>query len=208
MIPMVNHNKVGTLILGYYRNGTHFLKDVIVDKHPHIKQFDEVCNDNTLAELERLTAIPEYKICILNNTVPKFFLASRLDLLKKWHVINLTRSDKVQHFISSWFWMQNTTQERLQDSGQFKHHGTDHNNYKNLVTKGPITYNTSSVVVWLQEQLINYHLHSDVTVDYGELPSYATNNIQWQPNKYDAITLEDLFVNHNEIQHLLGNFTV
>lgn len=205
---MIDPNKVGTLILGYYRNGTHFLKDVIIDQNPLIRQYDEVCNDNTIAELEKLTVLSGYKVCILNNTVPKFFLAGRRDLLEKWHVINLTRNDKIHHFISHWFWQQNTVQERFQDSGQFRHHGTDHRSYKNFVSQGRNTCNTESIIVWLQEQLINHHLPGDVTVDYSELPNYATDNIQWQPNKYDTIALEDLFDNHKEIQQLLGKFTI
>lgn len=208
MIPLVDHSKVGTLILGYYRNGTHFLRDVIVDQYPLIQQFDEVCNDNTIAELETLTMIPGYKICILNNTIPKFFLVGRKDLLEKWHVINLTRNDKISHFISHWVWMQNTQQERLQDSGQFKHHGTDHSCYENLLVNVPDIYHTHSIVVWLQEQLINYHLPSSATVDYSELPNYVTDNIQWQPNKYDTITLKDMFVNHKDLEDLLSNFTI
>ena len=208
MIPMVDHNKAGTLILGHYRNGTHFLKDAILDQHPGIMQFDEICNDGTLAELEKLTNIPGYKICILNHSIPKFFLAGRKDLLQKWHVINLTRKDKVHHFISYWVWMQNTQEERLQDSGQFKHHGTEHSSYKNLLAQDRTTYDTNSIVFWLQEQLINYYLPSDTTVDYSELPDYATDNIHWQPNKYDTITLKDLFVNHKDIEDLLGNFTL
>jgi hypothetical protein len=179
-----------------------------VEQHPTIQRFDEVCNDNTIAELEKLTVLAGYKVCILNNAVPKFFLVGRKDLLEKWHVINLTRHDKVHHFISHWFWMQNTQQERLQDAGQFRHHGTDHATYKNLLANNRSTYDTDSIIVWLQEQLINYHLPGDVTVDYSELPNYATDNIQWQPNKYDTITLSDLFDNHKEIQDLLGNFTI
>jgi len=206
MIAMIDQNKVGTLILGYYRNGTHFLKDVIVDQYPSIQNFDEICNNNTIVELEALTKIPKYKICILNNTVPKFFLVGRKDLLKKWHVINLTRHNKIHHFISHWFWQQNTMQERLEDSGQFRHHGTDYQSYKNALAYGQRIHSTDAIVVWLQEQLINYHLPNDVTVDYSELPIYATNNIQWQPNKYETITLKDLFSNHKEIEDLLTRF--
>jgi hypothetical protein len=208
MIPLVNRDKVGTLILGYYRNGTHFLKDVIADQDPSIQQYGEICNDNTTAELEKLTALSGYKICILNNVTPKFFLAGRRDLLEKWHVINLTRADKIHHFISHWFWLQNTEQERIQNSGQFQHHGTDHSSYKHFVDQGQNTYDTDFIAVWLQEQLINYLLPSDATVDYSELPNYATDDIQWQPNMYDTVTLEDLFSNHKEIQQLLGNFTI
>jgi hypothetical protein len=208
MIPMVDYNKVGTLILGYYRNGTHFLKDVIVDQHPDIMKLDEVCDDNTLSDLERLIDISKYKICILNNTIPKFFLASRRDLLKKWHVINLTRHDKVQHFISHWFWMQNTTQERFHDTGKLKHHNTEHDSYKNMLAQGRGTYDPHAIVVWLQEQLINYHLDSDATVDYNELPDYSTDNIQWQPNNYGTLTLQDLFDNYKDLENLLENFTI
>ena len=207
-MQMVDQEKVGTLILGYYRTGTHFLKDVIVDRHPeNIRVFDEICNDNTLTELKRLTDSRAYNICILNNTIPKFLLASRPDLLQKWHVIHLSRNNKVQHFISHWFWMRNTHNERLQDSGQFKHHGTKYSSYKNSIIERTI-YDINLIVVWLQEQLINYVIPSDATLDYHDLPKYATDNIQWQPNQYESLQLQDLFENYKEIENLLSNFKI
>lgn len=204
MIPLVDKTKKGTLILGYYRNGTHFLQDVICDLNPGSAMHGEICHDNTIAELEQLTQLGgAYRVCILNNTVPKFFLRNRQDLLSEWHVIHLTRTNKVNHFISYWFWEQNTAQERFNNQGRFKHNNTDHSSYRAAVSKPPEYYSPSAVVAWLQEQLINYHIPCNTTLDYNELPEYQTDNLNWTPNRYESIELQDIVANHKEIETLL-----
>ncbi len=205
MISLTDTAKTGTIILGFYRNGTHFLQDVIMDHNLNATAFGEICNDNTIGELEKLTELPGYKVCILNNTAPKFFLPGRQDLLKKWHVINLTRQDKIHHLISNWFWKKNTDQERLRDSGKFKHHGTAQSVYHNAAQQRSY-YELSSIIIWLQEQLINHHIPSNATVDYSELVNYATEDISWQPNQYELLNLIDIFENHKEIEDLLTNY--
>jgi hypothetical protein len=206
MIQLVDKSKKGTLILGYYRNGTHFLQDTILDLYPGIQVYDEIGNDNTINDLEQLTQSSGYKICILNNTAPKFYLAGRRDLLDQWHIINLTRNNKVQHFISYWFWEQNTLQERISNSGKFSHHNTKHDVYKNSMLGNKVCYDIEAIIAWLQEQLINFHIAYNETVDYDELPKYQTDNISWTPNQYHSIGLADIFENHQEIHNLLSSF--
>jgi hypothetical protein len=209
-----NHNilwdtsKAGTLIIGYYRNGTHFLQDVINDRVSSIA-LGEICNNTTITELEELTKDQkQYKICILNNCDPKFYLVNNTDILSKWHVINLTRNNKLEHFISHWFWFQNTNNERFEDSGKFKHHNTNNKVYKNSANTIKKIVPVGVVIQWLQEQLVNQYIKSDFVIDYSELFKLATDNINWQPNQYNDIQLEDVVTNASEIKQLLLNFNL
>lgn len=52
MISLTDDAKTGTMILGFYRNGTHFLQDVIMDQTVQARALGEICNDNTIDELE------------------------------------------------------------------------------------------------------------------------------------------------------------
>jgi hypothetical protein len=205
MITLTDQTKVGTLISSSHRSGTHFLKTVIERQIPGTYPAGEICNDDSLTELEQLTEIDQYKICILNNSVAKSLLLNRQDLLQKWHVINLTRCNKIQHFISHWFWLHNTPGERLQDTGQFKHHGTPHINYKNAITQ-PQHLDIDLAIAWMDFQKFNCRVPCNATVDYDELPAYATDWVRWEPNQYN-LTLSDIFVNHKDIQDVLLNFT-
>ena len=200
-----NYCKIGTLILSYYRSGTHFLHDAICDTiDKPVVSFDEICNDNTINELLEIqnNTDPTYKICILNNICPKYYLTP--EILRKWHVIHLTRNDKIQQFISHWVWAQNSLDERINNTSNFKHHGTPAENYQSLLADKR-NYDIENVIAWLAEQPISYHLHHDVEIDYNELPIYASNNIKWNPNQYN-FKLQDLFTNYQEIENLLTNF--
>lgn len=203
-MTLTNRSKTGTLILGHYRSGTHYLKDVILDQNPDILEFDEI---DSIDQLENITKISQYKICIVNNIKLKFHLLGRKDILTKWHVVNLTRVDKVSHFRSWWFWEKNTLQDRINNTGKFKHHDTDAAAYKNALGD-PVTYDINFVMVWLQEQFINYHLSSDTWIDYSDLPSICTQRVAWKPNQYDTIKLSDIFENHKEIEDLLVSFQI
>lgn len=198
-------NKVGTLIIGYYRAGTHFLHDLIIDTADFpIRGYGEICHNNTATQLDELSLYNgPYKVCILNNFSSKFYVTD--SILKKWHVIHLTRQNKINHFISEWVWKQNTTEERFLDTGKFKHHGTTANVFESL-KNNKITYNIEYVIVWLSEELINYKLPHDITIDYSELKNYNSSNIKWTPNQYN-FELSDIFENYKEIEYLLKNFS-
>jgi hypothetical protein len=203
-----NSDKVGTLIISYYRSGTHFLQDAIHDACPFPTiVLGEICNDNLIQQLVEITETDSpYKLCILNNAEPKFYLTSADELLSKWHVVNLTRQDKLSHYISHWFWFQNTQHQRNFDSGKFRHHNTDHATYQSNLDKDNQSVPKNHVIQWLQEQLINYFIKYDLLIDYNDLINYETDNIHWQPNRYENIQLQDMIQNHEEITDLLLNF--
>jgi len=205
-----NSDKVGTLIISYYRCGTHFLHDAIHDSCPFpTTMLGEICNDNSIQQLVDLTNTDTpYKLCILNNSEPKFYLTSADELLSKWHVVNLTRQDKVSHYISHWFWFQNSQQQRNLNSGKFQHHNTDHVTYQSFLDKNKQSVPKNHVIQWLQEQLINCFVKSDLIIDYNDLVNHQTDNIHWQPNQYENIQLHDMIQNHEEIKNLLLNFNI
>jgi hypothetical protein len=209
MKKLWNQNKVGTLIISYYRCGTHFLHDSIKDQCPYYTEtMGEICNDNSIQQLNELTNSKSYKICILNNSSPKFYLTSATDLLSKWHVINLTRKNKIQHFISHWFWFQNDPEQRQVDSGIFSHHNTDNSVYRQQSHKIKKAIPVDFVIQWLQEQLINNYVTSDVVIDYDELINYQSDHIRWTPNRYEDIGLDNIIINYEEIKNLLSNFNI
>jgi len=202
--------KKGTLIVSTYRSGTHFLHDYICDIMGTAQPCDEICNDNTVNELNYLTndTNGKYKVAILNNKSPQYYLLGDCDLLTHWHVIRLTRNDKVHHFISHWFWRQNFKNKEMvfKDITGFEHHGTDHKIYAgNMPSR--VTFDIENVITWLQEQWSMFHIRFDVEIDYAELNNYESYNISWNPNQYNGIGLKDLFENHVEIEQLLNRFT-
>jgi hypothetical protein len=208
MKQLWNPNKVGTLIISYYRSGTHFLHDTIDDQCPfETIMRGEICNDNSIQQLIELTNndMP-YKICILNNTTPKFYLTSADELLSKWHVVHLTRKNKLNHFMSHWFWFQNTLDQQKSDSGNFLHHATKNSVYRQHLNEVKKSVSVDFVIQWLMEQLINYHIKADVSIDYDELIDYQSEDIAWAPNQYENIQLEDIIVNYQEIKNLLLDF--
>lgn len=196
-------NKKGTLVLSYYRSGTHYLQDVIMLTLPNTKRYGEICDDGTVKQL--LQTSQSYMVAIMNSVEPKFNLVAHPEILKDWHVIKLTRKNKLQHFISYWFWEQNTMQQRFNNTGKFKHHGTDNEVYVSALTKKQHC-DISAVKNWLQEQLVLEFLPYNYTVDYDELGNIGDGLISWEPNQYGDITLNNLFTNGTEIQDLLENF--
>lgn len=200
-----DERKVGTLIVGQFRTGTHYLDQIIADtiSQPSVR-VDEICQDNQLTQFVKLSQQSnKYKIAILNNFTPKFYLTNN-ELLQKWHVIHLTRVDLVGHFISDWFWRLHEGKRRYHVP-EIKHHNTDHKSYRDNIT-APVEYDINMVIFWLQEQLINYHVPHNEQIDYSELAALETHNTKWMPNSYGDITLEDLVTNHAEIHALLNNF--
>jgi hypothetical protein len=203
ILPLWDDTKIGTAIIGYYRCGTHYLHDIILDQVPRAQnQLQEI---NTIDEIIAVEKTNKYQIAILNQGSTKVHLVGKKEILKEWHVIRLTRRDKISHFISHWFWLQLTAEEREKNSGSFQHHNTPSERYHAAISKGPVTYDIGSVIVWLEQQLINNFLPYDVCLDYQDLPGYS-NIIKWTPNRYGNISLKDLFTNHKEIEDLLINF--
>lgn len=205
-------SKRGTLIISYYRSGTHFLQDVISEKCIlYNKRYGEICTvNNGIQQLEELTKLSDvnYNICILNNTVPKLYLRNKRNLLLNWHTIRLTRKNKVSHFISHWFWQLNTLEQQKQNSGAFLHNSTTYEKYTNqLQQHGKATIDISFVESWLMEQLILELIPVDEEIDYDDLCDLTPLDFSWTPNQYNTIALSDIFVNHNELEDLLLSFS-
>jgi hypothetical protein len=146
-------------------------------------------------------------VAIMNSVEPKFDLVAHPELLDEWHVIKLTRKNKVHHFLSYWFWEKNTMQQRFDDTGEFKHHGTGNGVYRAALQQKQHCA-LSAVKNWLQEQLVLEFLPADYTLDYDDLGTAGAGLIAWNPNHYGDITLADLFTNSAEVQDLLENFKI
>jgi hypothetical protein len=198
-------SKKGTLVLSYYRSGTHYLQDAVIASLPTSKRYDEICNDGTIRQL--LETDSRYMVAIMNSLEPKFNLVAHPEILNDWHVIKLTRRNKVHHFLSYWFWEKNTMQQRFDDNGKFKHHGTDNGIYKSAL-QSKQHCELSVVKNWLQEQLILEFLPYNYSLDYDDLDVACAGLITWNPNQYGDITLADLFTNSEEVQDLLENFKI
>lgn len=211
MVKLFDKNKTGTLIISYYRSGTHYLSDYIDlflnhEEPESCYNFQEV---ETYEQLEELTSrdISKYKLAIVNSIHPKFFLLNNQELLSKWHVIRLTRKNKIDHFISSYFWKKKRVDMKL----PFKHHCTKEQAYLDFINKtGKETYDEELVKIWITEQLLTYVTPCDVQIDYDELPLIDPNDyyLTWQPNKYGNLGLSDIFNNYQEIEKLLNNFCI
>ena len=205
---IIDPTKKGTLILSYFRSGTHFLHDVIgTNCAKATVTHYEICNDDTIQQLVAITDQDDtnYHVCILNNTVAKFYLRKANRLLSKWHTIRLTRNNKIGHFISYWFWELNTLEQRCNNTGRFLHNSTPANRYKKYLQEGPVEVDINVVAAWLQEQLILELINTDVEIDYDDLAKFSNVNIEWSPNHYGDINLSDMFVNHAQVEDLLSS---
>jgi hypothetical protein len=146
-----------------------------------------------------------YILGIVNSSYPKFFLLDDPEL-KNWHIVHLTRNDKIGHFISEWIWRQNPKDSAGVMIEQYHHHGGTSHDYQSLANN-PVHCNLTQVIEWLKEDLINYHVQCDYRLDYSALSTMQTENIQWYPNQYN-LQLKDLFINHVEVENLLRNFKI
>ena len=202
---LYNESKIGTLIVSYYRSGGHFLHDYLVDSITNSVALGEI---NELSVLTSCNIKTNYYVGILHSIHPKFYLLNDTKLLNKWHVVHLTRRDKVSHFISNYFWK--IINHKLNTNGSnFDHHATTYTNYRNYIDNQPkVVYDIEHAKVWLLEHTLSYFIKSNYQIDYSELTSLESHEIKWNPNKYGNITLEDLFINHDELNNLLTNFVI
>lgn len=196
MRDFYNLEKRGTVIISTYRSGTHFLLDSLCLHLGNTVNLGELDNP----EIPQTAA---YSVSIINAVVPKIMLVKEQELLKDYHVVCLTRNDKINHWISYYVWRQfNTEQQRFDDSN-LPHHGGDKSKYHDL----PIQeYDLSQIENWLTEQYIVNLFQSDALIDYDDL-SKLESDIRWTPNDYDK-TLSQLFTNHKEIENMLKTYKV
>jgi hypothetical protein len=203
-VPLWNPDRIGTAIVGHYRCGTHFLNNAIRNIVPLAQSKLEI-DDVDVIKSEKKSQW--YQIAILNHHTTKMkLLSDRNNILQHWHVIKLTRRDKVSHFISNWFWSLNTQEQQWSNSGKFSHHGTSNEVYIKEKPQDLPYVDPGMVMTWLQEQMVNDYLRYDYCIDYEDLPAYATPRVQWNPNQYGNITLKDLVCNHEELSEILSDY--
>jgi len=201
---LFDDNKIGSLIVSYYRSGGHFLSGYMTDIKSNNLNLSEI---NSLETIKSATKLKNnrYVTGILHSIHPKYYLFNDLETLSKWHVIHLTRNNRIEHFISTFFWGQKLHEQKT----QFGHHGTSKDIYRNFVNNHEKTVaDIAYVKRWLLEILMSYAIPHNYSIDYSELPLLESSNIWWNPNNYDDITLSDLFVNSAEVEELLNNFKI
>lgn len=202
IIDFYSKDKIGTCIVSYYRSGTHYLSDNI---NMYLKSnnvgninFGEV-TDLLFTDTER-----SYGVVIVNALYPKVSLVKDQGLLENWLVVKLTRNDKVQHWISYYIWKYLNTEQQRRNNSNLPHHGGTKNLYANL----PQTHcDMDQLKFWLLEQYLLNLFHSDISIDYADLPLLQGAEVQWEPNDY-SITLQDLFTNYKEVEEYLTTYKV
>lgn len=109
----------GTLLLGSYRMGTHFLQQlgahqaraagVIAVEHAELEQDPEAhvysADDWLPRYLCQLAQSPGYHLVIINHQRHKSALIDRSDILKDWHVVRVIEQDKTRWFKSFFFFL-------------------------------------------------------------------------------------------------------
>lgn len=192
-----NANKTGTVIISSYRAGTHFLSNNLL---AHIRKTKPVRNLDEVSDTQFLTATyNSYAIAILNSVVPKIYLVGNQEQFAQWHTVQLTRKNKVNHWISDYLWKYYNTLEQRFNSTNLPHHGGSPEQYAHIKR---VDFDINIIGGWLLEHHIVNLFQTDVSIDYDELKHIAGTTINWSPNNY-GLTLEDLFVNHREISEYL-----
>lgn len=122
---LINPSRRGTMIIGAYRLGSHFLHDLCCSRARE-QGLDVVAHDELvgpsgagtdpevfLQQLISIVSAPGYHVLVLNELNQKSDLLSNPVVLDDWHVIRLIDDDK-QRWFKSWFFY-------LHSSDQLKH---------------------------------------------------------------------------------------
>lgn len=222
-VRLWNPDRKGTLIIGDPRTGTHFLQRIVQDRVAGLREV-EINHEIDLAPIKGLpgsvrhTLIAaaqrdSYQIAIINKANAKIELLSDPAVLDQWHVIRLTRRDKVSWF-RSWglFFLHqksevNVAPSTANDDDRMLHHGTPESIYRQaLVQHGPVIIDNRAV----DEACGSLCLHAigkliavDEEIDYEDLPNLQSEHTWWKANHYPDVSMEEMFVNWKEIQALL-----
>jgi len=213
--------KQGTLIVSDPRTGTHFLQRAVADRvgpHRAVVRNDEIDLDPTTAwpgsvgrVLDQLIGQDQYQVAIVNSVVAKTELIARPDLMRHWHVIRLTRRDKISWFRSWALFFLHAHSEHHRGDGPLLHHGTTQETYlHSLTSQGAIELDGHSVKDIggnLSLHLLCKMVAVDEEIDYENLPALASQYTEWKANQYPEIGLDRLFTNWAEIEPLLASWS-
>lgn len=215
-VDLWNPSRRGTLIISDPRSGTHFLQRIVADRvgpYQIVETNSEIDkkpeNQTWLAKtLNSLAARPAYQVAIVNSVNAKTELLADLSLLEHWHVIRLTRRDKVG-WMRSWafFFLHPGSEVYSTEANRLLHHGTSAQSYiETLRQVGPIDLDAAMI----KNIAGNLCLHSlsllipvDEEIDYDDLPGLESEHTWWKGNDYPDLPMQALFTHYDRIQSLL-----
>ena len=211
----------GTLIISDPRFGTHFLQKIVADRvraHRAVDTNNEIdilpeADQPVRLTLTRLADQSHYQVAIVNSVNAKTELLADPDLLDQWHVIRLTRRDKVG-WMRSWalFFLHQASEVHGAGHDRLLHHGTSSQAYiKSLHDSGPVELDP----VVIKDIASNLCLHAlsqlipaDEEIDYDELPDLQSEHTWWKGNDYPDLPMQALFPGYDRIRPLLEAWTV
>lgn len=224
-----NPDRRGTLIISDPRCGTHFLQRAVISqvtphrpidrngeidipkKTPQLQvgeYYENLPIGPQLAALEKKSA---YQVGIVNSISAKLELLADPALLAPWHVIRLTRHDKVG-WMRSWvlFFLhpKSALYSTLGDS--LMHHGTGIEHYTETLRKSGAFELTPQVIKDIVGSLtlhtISPLIEVDEELDYDQLPHLQTEDNPWKGNDYPDLPMDVLFSSYDRIQPLLEHW--
>ena len=211
----------GTLIVSDPRTGTHFLQSTVADlvaQHRAVSSNGEIDLEptkdwpgSTGRILRQLAQQDEYQVAIVNSVVAKTELIARPDLMTDWHVIRLTRRDKIGWFRSWALFFLHEHSEHQDMSGCLQHHGTAQETYlRSLDRHGPMQFDglkVKSIGGNISLHVLAKLVAVDEEIDYDDLPALASQHTHWKGNQYPQVDLNRFFTNWPEIEPLLANWS-
>lgn len=211
-----NAGRRGTLIISDPRFGTHFLQKIVADRvrvyrpvstHSEIDKQPQAQTPvgRTLAQLASMST---YQVAIVNSVNAKTELLADPTLIESWHVIRLTRRDKVG-WMRSWalFFLHAASEVHSVHDSRLLHHGTSTQTYvENLRRLGPVELDPAVI----KDIASNLCLHTlsqliavDEEIDYDDLPDLQSEHTWWKGNDYPDLPMHELFPGYDRIQALL-----
>ena len=208
-------NRVGTLILGNIRFGTHFLAKRVVEEvgkqcYNHGEFLNYAWNDVVVDQMKSLEHEPKYHVMTINNLPSKMALKKAPEVLDKWHVIRINHSDKVRWFISWYFYFHSESSEFFQKQSTILHNSTPRQAYLDYLSKSPVNLDDKIIELAcanLGMQLINYHIPVDEEIDYTQLKKIAHDRVPWLENNYPSDLLSVMFSNSEHLESILKNWS-
>lgn len=212
-----NPDRRGTLIVGDPRFGTHYLQSIVRDHVSATRPYDQngeidlapIVNWPRFVrdKLQEMESRESYQIAIVNSVVAKTELIAHPEMLDRWHVIRLTRKDKISWFRSWALFFMHEHSEHNSGRASLLHHGTPQDAYvQSLADHGPVlldAQNINQVGGNLGLQVLSFLVSADEEIDFDDLPGLQTQHTWWKGNHYPDMGMDEMFSNYQEVEALL-----
>ena len=219
-VDLWNAGRRGTLIVSDPRFGTHFLQKIVADRVRAYRPADTQSEIDKLPETEdpiglkltQLAGESNYQVAIVNSINAKTALVADPALLEAWHVIRLTRRDKVGWMRSwVWFFLHGASEGNHAGHNRLLHHGTAAQAYiESLRDAGPVELTPlviKDIVSNLCLHALSLMIPVDEEIDYDELPDLQSEHTWWKGNDYPDLPMQSLFPGYDRIEPLLRTWT-